>query len=372
MTLYYADASRPDDTGDGLSIPTAKKTIQAAENLNPAAGSIIHVRQGTYRETATLGVSGSAGNQIEIRGDYTGAIFGDPPGGVVRITGSDNDQTATRANCIVNSAPRAYRTFTNLLMDTTTGSLVATGAGADNNIFQKCEFVVGGGTGVNINGSATVTNNTIQNCIFFGHRNQNSLSLAFVTSQVNNSNNLIQSCIFLGGATQLSVTRIGGTVIKNCIHLWQGAGGAGVGAIASQTALTGGQTITVNNCLLNSCNVALGGQAGNADITEDYNTFYANITDRTNVNTGAHSVTYPPLFDARWFFELVNGGRMLSPFDLASYSQLVNLAGTNPPATDMRGTGTVGAQREWGALEYDPTLRIKSPLMRALYQMGIG
>lgn len=49
-----------------------------------------------------------------------------------------------------------------------------------------------------------------------------------------------------------------------------------------------------------------------------------------------------------------------TPFDLASYSQLVNLPGINPPATDMRGTGTVGAQREWGPLECDPGLEISA------------
>lgn len=48
--------------------------------------------------------------------------------------------------------------------------------------------------------------------------------------------------------------------------------------------------------------------------------------------------------------------KVLSPFDLSSASQLIDLAGTSPSSTDMRGTGTVGTQREWGALEYDTAL----------------
>ena len=51
---------------------------------------------------------------------------------------------------------------------------------------------------------------------------------------------------------------------------------------------------------------------------------------------------------------------MLTPFDLASYSQLVNVAGTSPTTTDLRGTSVIGAQREWGALEYDSTLKIEA------------
>lgn len=45
-----------------------------------------------------------------------------------------------------------------------------------------------------------------------------------------------------------------------------------------------------------------------------------------------------------------------SPFDLSSESKLLNVAGLNPPATDLRGTAAWNMVREWGALEYDPTL----------------
>ena len=32
----------------------------------------------------------------------------------------------------------------------------------------------------------------------------------------------------------------------------------------------------------------------------------------------------------------------------------------NPTLPDMRGTLTQGAQRDWGPLEYDPTLKIQA------------
>jgi len=48
--------------------------------------------------------------------------------------------------------------------------------------------------------------------------------------------------------------------------------------------------------------------------------------------------------------------KSITPFDLSQWSQLINVAGTAPTATDMRGTAVIGAEREWGALEYDPNL----------------
>ena len=50
--------------------------------------------------------------------------------------------------------------------------------------------------------------------------------------------------------------------------------------------------------------------------------------------------------------------KLLTPFDLSEDSQLINVAGTSPTTTDMRGAGVIGAQREWGALEYNPNLLI--------------
>ena len=71
----------------------------------------------------------------------------------------------------------------------------------------------------------------------------------------------------------------------------------------------------------------------------------------------------PALFDQRWFFETLNGGRMVTPYDLASYSTLVELnSGSGAPSTDLRGTTVQGTYREWGPLEYDSRLRIATPI----------
>ena len=48
MTMYYVDASRPDNTGDGLTLGTAKKTVAAGVALALASGDIVEVAAGTY------------------------------------------------------------------------------------------------------------------------------------------------------------------------------------------------------------------------------------------------------------------------------------------------------------------------------------
>lgn len=48
-TEYFVDRSRPDDTGDGKSVETAKRTIQAAVDA-AASGDTVTVLPGVYDE----------------------------------------------------------------------------------------------------------------------------------------------------------------------------------------------------------------------------------------------------------------------------------------------------------------------------------
>mgnify|MGYP001604528448 CR=1 FL=1 len=369
MTTYYIDGGRPDDTGNGLTIATAKKTLNGAEDVPVVAGDLVHVRQGTYRELLTVDVSGTAGNPIEYRGDYTGVIFGDAFGGIVRVTGSDNDQTGVRANCIIASA-KNYRTFTGFLLDSNTaGPMVSVQTASTNWIIQQCVVYPYIGTGqFHVYFVGAGGNHTIQNCVFFSGSGR---AIAFLASAgFDNSGNLVQNCIILGPSNNPGIgsDRVGGITIKNCIVAYTNSG------IRVTTALNAGQTITVNNCLLVGNLTAL--QATIAgEITENYNNFSGNATDRTNTNTGANSIAYPQLFDPRWAFQLMfaqAAAQLVSPFDLASFSQLVNLAGTSPTTTDLRGQAILGAQREWGALEYNSDLKISGKHAFARYLMGLG
>lgn len=365
MTERYVDGTNGNNSWDGLS-PTfvngtngPKATLNGAEDTPVVAGDLVHVRPGVYRETLTVDVSGAAGNAIEYRGDYAGLIWPSSAGQVVRITGSDNDQTATRANCI-SGASRNYRTFTGFQLDTVTGNLINL-SGWISGIIDKCLLYPPSAAAASILIQAGAQLScTVKNSFFVGHGNQSGIIISH-SSAINNSGHVIQNCIFTGGLQGVRIDRVGGATVKNCLFVSRPNTG-----IHIVTALTVGQTTTVDNCVFQGCATALSATA-TGEITEDYNTFFACTTNRTNTNTGANSVTYPTLFDARWFFQLVNAGagpnhatQLISPFDLSQWSQLINLAGTSPTTTDMRGTAVQGAQREWGALEYDPTLSIKA------------
>ncbi len=68
--IYYVDAAQSDDTGDGTTPETAKKTITAAEAL-VSVGDAITIRAGTYTESVTVNVVGT-----ELWGEIGATIVG--------------------------------------------------------------------------------------------------------------------------------------------------------------------------------------------------------------------------------------------------------------------------------------------------------
>ena len=356
MTTRYVGPGG-NNSNDGLSWANRKLTLAGVESA-VAAGDVVYVGPGVYRETLTLAVSGSAGNPITYIGDYSGANT-DGVGGVVRITGSDNDQTATRANGIFGSS-RNYRTFKDFLFDLFVGVSYYNLAGS-NQIIENCYF------GISSNSSAigmsTGTGLTVRRCGFFNVGSGSRYGIGFSNgTAIDNAGHVIENCLFVGVGRGVNSDKVGGITVRNCLFYACQSTGARV-----STALTAGQTMTVNNCIFVGCSVGVMATT-TAEFVENYNAFFGNSTDRTSVSSGANSNAYPWLADSRWFFEAVAGGDMVTPFDLASYSPLVNLAGTSPPSTDLRGTTVQGAQREWGPLEMDPALAIAPGSGAGLYR----
>lgn len=347
MANTYYVGSGGNDGSAGTSWATRKLTLNGAEDIPVAAGDTVYVGAGVYREQLTCDVSGTAGNPITYIGDYDGSHT-DGTGGVVRITGSDDDKTATRAYCLQGNV--GYRTFRGFMMDTTTGqSMLFSTATAI--IIDECIFTDFVSVAVNL---TTPIGVTIQNCVFLATKSGTNTVLFTNGATLDDAGDVVQNCLFvLGRGYGVRVVRVGGITVKNCTML------GGERHVDVQVVPAAGQTVTVNNCVLTTANVSLA-SASAGYLIEDYNNLYANVTNLLNVTPGAHSTAYPPLLDTRWFFEMVNGGSMVTPFDLSAWSQLINLAGTSPPAADMRGTTVQGAEREWGPLEYDSTLDIEA------------
>lgn len=347
MATYYVGAGG-DNSKAGTSWALRKLTLNGAEDIPVAAGDTVYVGPGTYRETLTCDVSGSSGSPITYIGDYDGSHT-DGTGGIVRVTASDNDQTTAR-NYIINMTGRAYRTFDGFAFDgfsnSTYGAFWIQTSDVDHLTIRNCTFN-GWNTGYGIKGyqTANLTNMLVENCI------ATNCSNFYIDGEVqDNSGNVIQNCLFFANSGSVIDTKSGGFTIKNCS--FYGA----YRCVYVSSSLNAGQTVTVNNCVMAGINNFALSAATLGNLVEDYN----NGATRSNVATGAHSLAYGSLLDMRWAHELLNGGTMLSPFDLASYSKLINVAGTSPTTADMRGTAKIGTEREWGALEYDSTLDIEA------------
>jgi len=123
-TTYYVDASRPNDTGNGLTLATAKKTINAGINLM-SGGDTLLVKAGTYTEQL-YNPAIPSGTGYPVGATTIKAYTGDSPtlNGLVylegksniiwdgiNINGAGNAQADTSTNFIINSG--SYIRITN-------------------------------------------------------------------------------------------------------------------------------------------------------------------------------------------------------------------------------------------------------------------
>ena len=293
MTTIYYVGSGGNDGNDGLSWANRKLTLNAVEDIPVIPDSTVYVGAGTYREMLTVDVDGSSGSPITYIGDYTGANT-DGVGGVVRITGSDDDVAIAR-DFALDTNDKNYRTFQGFLLDLTAVDVINAENGS-NTIIDKCYL---GPSGSDVYGIRlhAATNSIVQNC-YFNYLHHYGIRMTHATGQ-SDTNNLIQNCIFNGCYGGVNNQRMGGVTVKNCKFL------SGYYGIRVEQALPDGQVMTVNNSIFTAItNIAVRATIA-GELVENYNCFYKNGTNRTNVNTGANSNTYPPLFDSRWFFESV-------------------------------------------------------------------
>ena len=163
------------------------------------------------------------------------------------------------------------------------------------------------------------------------------------------------------------VDYVGGVSINNCTFLF---GDNGVSMSGHRNGWTA--CYSKNSLFTHINNIALYGVASyTADITEDYNNFCFCYVARSNVDTGAHSTAAYHILDTRWAHKMMQGGKLLTPFDHAYYSRLVDVAGLSPTTTDIRGTAVQGAERELGALEYNSGLSIDIGVPRSRLLGGV-
>lgn len=241
-TVRYVDASRPDDSGNGLSLQTAKKTVSAGIAAS-AAGDTLKISNGTYNEAISV--------------SKTITMIGESRDGVKFIARADNRTfflSTAAQNCRISG-------FTVIGTGDATREVFGITLTSSGNIIE--DFVIENTVLSGIANHDSTGANILRRAIIKGGRrlsmSAGSLTLDFISMleagiagipaiSMNGGTLKINNSILAGGpTTTLLRAASGATIINNSIIF--GAGEA-VGEIYTLWQ-SGSATVTVNNSLLN-------------------------------------------------------------------------------------------------------------------------
>lgn len=280
---------------------------------------------------------------IRYVGDVTGENT-DGIGGIVRITGSDNDQASVRTIGILLTQ-RFFRLFRGFQIDMASLYAITTSDWGGYHTFEDLYILNSG----DINAAVYMRNVeciTIRRCVFSG----NGLGqIAFQRwAPVDDTGNVVENCMGIAHGIWGQFVRVdymGGGTIKNCVL-------TDYHGLFVNTSPATGQTWVVNNCIIES-NTRAGIEAQVVgDVTEDFNSFFKNGNDRINTAVGTGSVTYPALFTG----PLLRDGFKYPwwPKELSEWSQIAQITGFQAACHDLHGQPrpATAAKKSWGALQF--------------------
>ena len=343
MATYYVGTGG-NNSNNGTTWALRKLTLNGAEDIPVAAGDTVYVGPGVYRESLTVDVSGSSGSPIAYIGDVTGENT-DGVGGVVRITGSDNDTSGARNDC-VTATSKNYRIFTGFMLDGMSSRAFIL-ADCTNWIISDCQIEDGSSSAPIYISGASQAAITIRRCVIMCGYGTYSIQITH-SSTVSDTAHVIENCMFFGRA--FLSERVGGVTIRNCLMF------AGLWGVRVGTALAASQTVTVNHCIFVGSGTALQGTT-TGEIVENYNTLFGVGTARSNVDTGANSNTNFPLFMPPM---LKAGHRFPWTFGaLSNWSTLARIAGATAPTDDLFGMTrpATASKQSWGPFQYVGAVR---------------
>ncbi len=304
-TLDRACGSAADASGGtyhvGGALSMASATDQATFNAM-VAGNKAWIKQGTYTLTGTLNVNTAAGtNVLHIQFEGYAVTRGDQPKGSTRplITGAvtiwNNSMDFTSLQFSTSVASAAFTTgirnhfnFCSFYQYTNTVDIAACAAG-NYGSFVGCEFVSTKGRGLTLGNAMSVAN-----CYF--HDSDMGILNSNVSGNYTHTyaNNLFVGCktyaIRHSGANDSSVLMFGNTIYGAENKL-----GVGLSMITANANVRAWNNIFYGLTTGVSCADAT--QAGNGTtMWFDFNDFFNNTADVTNVTNGSSTVSTTPGF----------------------------------------------------------------------------
>ena len=337
------------DGASGLTWALRKLTLNGVEDTPVVAGDVVWVGPGVYREQLIVDVSGAGGNEIVYIGDVTGCNT-DGVGGIVRITGSDNDQTAVRTYCVWGIT-KHYRIFRGFLTDLGSNYQWLLNNSCTHWTIEDCMIVPHSVQAINVSGDAQLDINILR-CLFLPTKS-GVYQITFSSAGIQDAAHTIRNCLLINGNGRgVQFDDVGGVNIRNCNFM-----GHGFAVRVTDSPPVGYTAVNINNCILDHCTTGLQAQAL-GEIVENYNTFYQAQTPRANVNIGANSQTYPPILRPPLLYAghaQADGFRQPWWFgELSEWSQIAAITGTSEPTLDLHGMirPPNAAQNSWGPFQW--------------------
>ena len=211
MATYYVGIGG-NDSNDGTSWSSRKLTLNGAEDIPVAAGDTVYVGPGTYREMLTCDVGGSDGSPITYIGDYDGSHT-DGVGGIVRISGSDDDSSISTRTPLISASSKNYRTFKSFVISDIPSRAILVDNSTDWTL-ENLYFTNSTSSAAEIIKTDNATTNLkIKNC-YFTNINGYPIYLYDNVDQ-SDTNIVIENCLFncLGNVVIRS-DNIGGVLIR--------------------------------------------------------------------------------------------------------------------------------------------------------------
>lgn len=359
--------------GSGLTyaVESGEGSYQIASVDNDTQITLSRVWDGP----TVTGVAYRTYQAIVIVGDYLGTNT-DGVGGLVRLSGAAANEQTTSRNNAVTATSISYNVLRGFCCDSTTQYSINLSACLDITV-EQCALIgqqSAGFSSVSCAGAGQARL-SIRRCLLTGAAGAGGSSVIFThTTIIDEAWHSISNCIFLGagGSENVRIVRVFGNTVTNCFFY------GGNSSVRIATSGNTGYCQAIYNSRIIGCTTGILA-AATSEIMEDYNNIYGCGTARTSTGTGAHSLAYPDMVNPIWFMQMLFLGagpssatQVISPYDFPAWDALIDVAGLYPRATDIRGTGAINSVRDWGALEYDSTLKIQGGGTGGIAQLVAG